>query len=244
VDSFRADAYALLQLKNYQNGKLVLAAWVKRGFTSLEDVAKWFYHGNLEEAKASLERTRDAMAGILELENLPDLDQEGEKASFEMAEAGPMAGEIQTLWAIADLEDESLAPQILPLWMKVHLDRVIMVWLREKQVWDDRFQQRLENFGKDKLGPKMQVAFERWFACNTRTVVFDRHGKTTVSDFRSRAKSWLQKRCFLVTLVLSERADDLRISAGDGQQWKLKLLQGVQAGHEVPAAIDHWVGRG
>eukprot|EP00435_Cladocopium_sp_Y103_P008680 s4608_g2.t1 len=88
----------------------------------------------------------------------------------------------------------------------------------------------------------MQSAFEKWNACNTRTVVFDKENRTTVNDFRSRSQSWLRDRCFLVTVTLSENAQDLRISAGNWQEWRLKLLQGVHAGDEVPASMDHWVG--
>eukprot|EP00435_Cladocopium_sp_Y103_P052463 s1070_g16.t1 len=244
VESFRADAFALQQLKCYQDGKLVLAAWVKRGFTSIEDVAKWFHDGDVEQAKASLEQTRGAMASILELDEVPEIDDHQERAALDRAQAGPMAGEMQTWWAIADLRDESLSPQVLPSWMKVHLDRVVLVWLREKNIWDGRFEKRMEVYGKNTLGPKMQSAFEKWNACNTRTIVFDKESRTTVNDFRSRSQNWLRKRCFLVTLTLSENAQDLRISAGNGQEWRLKLLQGAHAGDEVPAAMDHWVGRG
>ena len=241
IDSFKADAFALLQLKHYHNGKLVLAAWVKRGFTGLPDVANWFYEGNLDEAKAALERTQHTMSGLLELEDIPEIDASRERSAVALAEEGPMAGEMQSWWAVADLEDDSLAPQVLPGWMKAHIDRVVLVWLREKNVWDERFRKRNEA-GKQDLGPKMQSAFVKWRDCNTRTIVFDKQTQSAVADFKSKSQKWLRSRCFLVTIHMAAEADSLRISAGDGKEWRLKLLQGVHAGDELPAGFEMWAG--
>ena len=242
-DSFRADAFALQQLQTYQSGKLVLSAWVKRGFTSLSDVGQWFYNGNEQEAKAALERTRAAMASILELEDVPDI--ECKEASLAVAKAleAPMAGEKEIFWALTNENaEEEDVPQALPSWMKPHIDRSILVWLREKQVWANRFCKRLQMEGKEDLGPKMQVAYEQWLSNPTRTLVLDKASHSSVTDFRSRGQSWLKRRCILITIHMNEEPEKLGIHAGKGKIFRLKLLQGVRSSDELPEAMDQWVG--
>lgn len=47
-DSIRADAWALRALGQFESGKLVWIAWVRRGYAAREEIAKWRFAGECE----------------------------------------------------------------------------------------------------------------------------------------------------------------------------------------------------
>ena len=71
-ESIHGDAWSLKTLKEFAGGKLVMHAWLSRGFVSLENLTKWRFDNNHETAKTALESVKNCMSTLLSLETLPE----------------------------------------------------------------------------------------------------------------------------------------------------------------------------
>ena len=173
------------QLASYQQGKLILWAWVSRGLTSFEQVADWYHAGNLELAKDFMKRTKGMMAGLCHLEEAPTVDTDKGKELAAAASSATLNGESHTWWEIFDLESEDPTPIPLPSWFQLPLDHVILTWWRELETWARRTKERLAA-GKGELPPKMLTTYNNWLGAPTRTLVLDKRRQQTqvISGFR------------------------------------------------------------
>eukprot|EP00435_Cladocopium_sp_Y103_P064784 s286_g26.t1 len=237
--SLKADAWALQQLARYQNGKLVVFAWVSRGLTRLEDIAEWHFAGNIENAKVFLERTRLAMASLLEIDDLHEPEQDPEtRALVKESETSLLEDEFVCQWAIQGDVEGSL-PIPLPAWFKPSIDRTILVWRKEATVWEERLSKRML-FGRDGYTPKQQEEFDEWKKTAHRRIILDKKRKCQVMNIQKQNVAHLRKDCIVLQIQLANEASDLKIRSGNGTYYQLKLLEVKIPATELPPEIDHF----
>lgn len=240
--SLRCDAWALRNLKSYQNGKLITWAWISRGFTSLQQLADWNHNGYLEAAEEHMSRTKDGMESLynivkLDEDRVDDSNEEGNGEAQPIADI-PLAGETVTYWAISDPNVANFNPIPLPKWFQFPIDSICLTWKRENELWQSRIKKRHEQ-GKDSLAPKSQKLYETWLKTQERVLVLDKKKQAVVKNPGSKAEATLRRTCLLLVVHPSCEPDDLWI-----KKWLLKLLQGQKVDDvAVPKEVDHFEGR-
>ena len=237
--SIKADCWALRQLAGYKGGKLIMYAWVSRGLSQLEDVAKWHFEGNIQNAQASLERSRLSMANILELPYLDEPEQDPEKhALVQESETTLLDEEFVTQWAIQD-DVEGSSPIPLPAWFKPSIDRTILVWRKEAAVWEERLAKR-QLLGRNNYTPKQQEEFDEWKKTGHRRIILDKKRKCQVMRLQEHKMAHLRSNCVVLQIQLANEASALKIRSGNGTYYQLKLLEVKVPATEMPPEIDHF----
>ena len=161
--SIRSDAFALKSLRDYQDGKLVLHAWLSRGLVAASDIAKWKFQGDESKVADLMQKTPNAMKDLLSLEEFPSVgDDEQNKKLMTMAEQEPLPGESMCHWCVLDLGSSSsdVKPAPLPDWFKIPLDRTIAIWNEEKAEWDRKKKTRFEMKGTYELTKKTEEKYQ------------------------------------------------------------------------------------
>lgn len=237
-----ADAWALQQIGNYKNGKILLWSWISRGLISMEQLASWHFNQNLEEAQQFLESASGELRKLADLDELPEPHEPGDASGVAKAETTVMSGEVTSLWSITDPENPQAAPIVLPQWFVGPIDKAILIWKQESAIWKQRKEKRLEQ-GHDQLTPKMQEAYEQWMSDTARSIILNKKTKTQVKNFTSKSRHQLKKTCLLLVIQMADKAENLMISAGAGKIWRLALIQGqLPPTDAVPAEVDHFSG--
>lgn len=219
-------------------------SWVSRGLVSIEQIATWHFDSDIEAADQALSATPGAMAKLCAVDEVPKIDDTNERAEVQNAQNALLDGEQQSVWAIMDAEDSEAEPVTLPLWFTQPIQKTILVWKKEAEVWNERISKRMEE-GKNGLTPKMQSAYDEWNSTNERTIVLDKTRQALVVNLAKKKLSKLRKDCIMLVIHMSRIADDLRIRAGSGKLWKLQLLRGtatVPISDAVPADLDRFEG--
>ena len=150
-------------LRDYQDGKLVLHAWLTRGLVTAADIARWRYDGDESQVADLMRKTPNAMSQLLSLENLPAVgDDEKNKELMKLAEQGPLPGESCSRWCVLALDSSSSDATYTPLpdWMKIPLDRTVAIWNREKQDWDNKKALRLKTKGTEELSKSSEQKYQ------------------------------------------------------------------------------------
>ena len=98
----RADCFALTQIQKYQDGKLLLWAWVSRGLVTMEQLAELRFAGDVEQAKSFFKATPGELAKIWRLDDLPELDIAEREAAVEEASRTALSGEVNRSWIVQD----------------------------------------------------------------------------------------------------------------------------------------------
>lgn len=216
--SLRADAWALRALQTYQNGKVLLWAWISRGLTSPQYVAEWYCNGSLEEAKELMSRTAGQMSKLYQLDEIPDLAVPDQEALVDASSSVRLPGEKCQCWCIATDETE-LTP--LPLWMRPSIDKMVLGFRREYVQWTDCIEKRK---GKS-LIPAQQKRYDIWLETHVRQLVLDHKRKCQVLQPGEKDIKKLKKNCVAFKVHLSVNPHDLRIEAGNGDVYNLKLME-------------------
>ena len=166
--SIRSDAFALKALRDYQDGKLILHAWLTRGLVSAADIAQWRFDGDESRVADLMKSTPHAMNRLLAMESLPEVgDDEENKELMKVAQKGPLPGESCSHWCVLTLDASSsdAKPSPLPDWMKIPLDRTIAIWTRERQEWDEKKAFRLKTKGTEKLSKANEEKYQAGTLC-------------------------------------------------------------------------------
>ena len=208
-DSIRSDAWALLKLGNYEQGKLLIQAWVSR-------MRPWyrleaFADDDIGTGECPVRRI-DALA----------------------AESNVLAGECVTAWAILNGDSP---PIPLPQWMKNPITRTISLWQKEGDRWQAKLKNR-RDMGKNWLPPKQQQEYEKWQETTIRRIVLNKKRESQVMSWHASHLKKTKADCILLEIKVSDQPQDLKIRSGEGDWYKLALLQGLAATSEVPAALD------
>lgn len=161
-DSLRADAWALRSLQQYCGGNVLLWAWLSRGLTSIDNIAKLYYNIAVDEAKQALEQTPGKMKHLYQLDDIPDLDLKKETALAETAASCTLQGERATCWCIQKTADDGMVP--LPQWFRTPIDNEVLTWKRDLEVWD----QQIEKRGDKGLTKSQQEKYDKFKEGNAR----------------------------------------------------------------------------
>ncbi|CAE7274060.1 unnamed protein product [Symbiodinium sp. CCMP2592] len=240
-NSLRADAFALQQIQNYRSGKILAWAWVSRGLVTKQQFADARFGGNLEKAQNAIKSAPGELSEIINMELTKEISLEKESQAIQ--EAGePLPGEVSSVWCIQLNADSEVIP--LPSWFRVPLQHVLCGWMEQAMQWDKKLEQRRQA-GRD-LTAQQQLKYDAWVGQTQRPLVFNKRTGRLVANPGKETLSRLKKECLLVILHLSRHAEELRLTAGNGQLYKLKLLEipasKVSSTSVVPEQVDHFSG--
>ena len=238
-ESIHGDAWSLKTLKEFAGGKLVMHAWLSRGFVSLENLTKWRFDNNHETAKTALESVKNCMSTLLSLETLPETKYDDVVNAADAAQNSVLEGEGVSRWCITKLDGGSgSSPIPLPDFFKVPLDRTICIWKRELDEWTLKQRKQIDKKGTDQLPPKSHEKYEKWLKDNKRRIIINKERKMQVLNFQAKSLTTLTKKCLILELHLNEDSSLWRLRAGNGELFKLSLLQGIQASTDIPKELD------
>jgi len=158
--SLKADAYALHSIATYQHGKILMWAWLSRGYVTQQQLADWHFKGSTADLSQAMVKIKGAMKFLLHLDTLPEIDHEQYKGPW-LAAATPQAGEVKHAWMLElPNAENALVERPLPQWFNLGVDTAISTWVAQRQKWDIEIQTRA---GKGKeLTPKMQKLYDAW----------------------------------------------------------------------------------
>ena len=239
--SIYSDAYALKALKHYQNGKLVTFAWLSRGLVSLEDIATWRFEGDKSAAEELLKQTPGCMQKLLALDSLPEVADEDEKQLVQVAKQSRLKGETISCWSVLDQDasgsDEK--PKALPEWFQLPIDKTIAIWQREQEEWNKKRNKRFNAKGTYELPKATEAKYQAWLlhACSRR-IVLNKVRKAQVVNFQNKSMRKMSKDCILLRLQFGDDASSLRLHAGNGKEYQLMLMQGLQPTNDIPLGFD------
>ena len=242
-DSLRADAWAMKSLRDYANGRLIMHAWVSRGLVSVEQLAEWKFGGSIDDLREGMKRTIDGMRNLLRMDSIAEGSATGEdperKALVEAAESVILPGEKKIVWAICDPGATESPPATLPLpeWFKNPITRTIANWQKEAHMWQTKISNRYERYQKE-LPPKQKADYEKWSAATTRRLVLNKQRKAQVMNVQSSNLKQIKSNCILLEIKMSHVAEELLIRSGEGDWFRLVMLEGVAPATDVPAALD------
>ena len=185
--SLRCDAWALEQLRRYENGKLIMRSGISRGHVTLEEMTAWHFNNDIKEAEAAMSRLKKGMAQLYSIDSDIIHDHRQQKGS-EVHDAdadAPLEGETATFWAIQAPNNEKADPVPLPSWFQLPIDNLILTWKKENEIWNKRFEKRLEQ-GKAQLAPKQKAAHEAWKKTQERILVLDKKKEAIVKKSREK----------------------------------------------------------
>eukprot|EP00438_Fugacium_kawagutii_P013459 Skav231263 [mRNA] locus=scaffold2436:74586:81781:+ [translate_table: standard] len=187
--------------------------------------------GNVEAVHMHLKRDRDSMSGLLSLTTIPEMGcEDKEVEDLDDLRTRPLEGEERMIWAIQPMESDEEPPprQPLPRWIASPLERAIVRWVEEHQVWMDKIDERhLE--GKA-LTPSAQKQFDNWQK-NSRevTMLFNKRTQSLSPAPRKNANiNRLKEELFALTVHLSMDASQLLVQAGLGECKRLVALKGQE----------------
>ena len=241
--SLMADAWSLQKISEYKGGKILIWSWVSRGLVTRDQVAGWLFDGQVNKVDEILESTPGELAKLCEYDEIPEVDDAAEKSQVVLAQPSRLEGEVTSLWAIRDPDVPDSPPIFLPEWFTQPIDKTILLWKQEAAVWEQRLQERRE-CGFDDFAPKMKAGFEQWLGDATRKIVLNKKTKTQVKRFADKTQKQLRKTCLMLEIHMSEKPENLGITAGAGKLWRLCLVQGMLPPSEaVPSEVDHFEGR-
>ena len=103
---------------------LIIKAWIKCGYTTVEEAAQRYTDGDEKEYNKLAMRSKDGMAKLLCLMEVPKIEEASD--DFQNTLDQPHHGEKHRAWAITAEGDP---PIYLPRWMKPAIDKRISKYI-------------------------------------------------------------------------------------------------------------------
>lgn len=227
----------------------MIHAWLSRGMVDCESIAKWHFDGDLSQVADMMKRKKFGMQELLDLQSISENDdvheeQASRKQDHERAGEALMAGEASSSWCILPLDATAdTKPIPLPEWWRIPVDRTIAIWVRERDAWEEKRNKRLQEKGDYKLTPAAEKKYQTWLShANSRRIILNKKRQTQVVRIENKSLRSISKNCIVTRLLLSNDASSLALQAGNGENFKLCLLQGIEPGDAVPDELDHLAG--
>jgi len=193
--SLESDAYALQCLRAYENGKIVHWAWSSRGYSTLDDIARWLFHGStvLAEEFMAPSKKNHLIDQFGKLEKPPALTILGEDDGRDLPSnpSNLLIGEKVHIWFV-DCGIDGMMP--LPHWCSLHIECGISVWKNELRSW----QQKIRAKAPKPLPPAQKKQFDLWVENSTRRIVLDQQTKMQIKNPAACSKSRLVKHGILL----------------------------------------------
>lgn len=188
--SLESDAYALQCIRNYEKAKLVLWSWCSRGFSTVEDVARWHFNGNVALATRFMAPSPPGeLAKYAQLESWPVLTILGDdhaNEDIQVPNTTFLNGEKLHIWFVDCGMDGMVA---LPHWCSLPIECQIALWRSEHQAWSKKIAARAPKA----LPPSQQKQYDIWLENCTRKIVLDQQTKSVIKNPASCSKARLTK---------------------------------------------------
>ena len=228
--SLMADVWALQNIAQYQNGKILDWAWVSRGLITEQQVADWKFGGDLKAARDHFKQTPGELAKLWQLDNIPDINLEQQNEVADQASVKALPGERRRLYMLNDTP--------LPLWMRAPLDSAILQWKQQNEQWQEKMVRR-----EGKPLPKAQKAkYDEFMADHRRHLVLDVKKEVAVVNVGSRTLASLKKDCILLTIAMSQEADQLKMYTKT-KEYSLRCVEvDIGTNPTMPANVDFFQG--
>eukprot|EP00435_Cladocopium_sp_Y103_P048767 s531_g14.t1 len=181
--------------------------------------------GNEDGVTEVLQRSRNSMRDVLDLDELPALDTEDDAA-----------GEKSYVWVLQK-DDDVGSRMPLPPWIGQILEMRICRFVSEYQTWNRVIAQRHAKH-KD-LTPAQQLKYNSFQADCVQKMVFNKKKKSYIHDSASLKKN--ASDCIALKLYLSDDPVQLGIESATGEQFRLVWLkqEGASSSSPVPEVLNH-----
>ena len=104
--------------------------------------------------------------------------------------------------------------------------------------WTLKQRKQIDKKGTAQLPPKSHEKYEKWLKDNKRRIIINKERKMQVLNFQAKSLTTLTKKCLILELHLNEDSSLWRLRAGNGELFKLSLLQGIQGSTDIPKELD------
>ena len=243
-NAIRDDCWAVNVVRNYKQGKLIMWAWLSRGLVTVELLAKWHFHGAIEEVWSHMERVRGDLTKLMTMTDGPDAEASACKRKWLNAEGDPDQG-ARKIW-VYDVDEE--CPKQLPQWWSLDIEIELRSWCSERDAWDDALAARQKQ-GKEKLAPSKDTEYSRWLITKQiRRLVFDIRSRTLIKNPAKMRTSTLRKHGIAVYLKVENDAVWFQTLACSWKEIRCKLVpccattdaipEELQQPHDAPGAED------
>eukprot|EP00438_Fugacium_kawagutii_P013863 Skav228403 [mRNA] locus=scaffold3824:14733:31266:- [translate_table: standard] len=168
-----------------------------------------------DEAKAieAMQRTRGSMREVLELAEIPEIDEDDPELDHMHEE--------KKHWALQPIEaDPGESYLFLPAWMSRELEMKICVYVDEHAGWKEKIEKRAA-LGKD-LTSTQQTRYDEWLCRCEPRLVFSKTRRCLVRDAKQ-----VKADCVAIKLCLSEDPEKLQVVTTSGDVYRLVLLTTV-----------------
>lgn len=159
------------------------------------------------------------------------------KTSAEDAEAleanrkTPMPNERQLRWAV-QFGDEESSRRPLPDWVSRPFERRISEWSAERAKWTAKINERAAQ--GNALTPANERKYQQWVESRSRCqLLFSKKNAKVIHKLKNNAElKSMSADLVSVEVIMAEKAEDLKIKVGNGEEQRLVLLRGE------PVAVD------
>ena len=214
-----------------------------------DSIARWHFNGDMAQAEELMKRKKFGMQELLDLKSFSEYDdihqeQERWKQDHQRADEALLAGEASSSWCILPLDAPADAKPIpLPQWWKIPVDRTIAIWVRERDAWEHKRMKQFQKKGEYTLTPAAEKKYQTWLAhASSRRIILNKQRQSQVVRVDNKSLRSISKHCIIIRVLLSSDAGSLRVHAGNGEEFKLCLIQGIEPSDDVPDELDHLAG--
>lgn len=172
------------------------------------------------------------MQSLLQLSELPEMKTSAEDAeTLDAKRKTPMPNERQLSWAV-QVGDEESSRRPLPDWVSRPFERRISEWTTERKKWTAKIDERAAQ--GHALTPANERKYQQFLESKSRCqLLFSKKNAKVVHKLKNNAElKRMSGDLVSVEVIMAERAEDLRIKVGNGEEQRLVLLRGE------PVAVD------
>ena len=85
----------------------------------------------------------------------------------------------------------------------------------------------------------IESLFQAWkLNASTRRIVLNKERQSHVMNLHKKSATYIKQKCIVLKLEMNEDPSLLKLRAGNGQVFRLALLQGLQPCKEIPKELD------
>ncbi len=180
--SLRGKIWAMQQLQEQGNGRIIRWAWIATGHATYEQMAAW-NNLTVAELQMQMRKTRGLFSDCLNLASIPELAP----APFEWIPR-PLVGESCRMWVVGVEEDGVLAWKGLPQRMNLGIERVLTLRTNQGVAWEEARAKRPSGT----FSPKQQLRYDAWLARNVEVWVFNILAEMEVANLKKCTKGICQ----------------------------------------------------
>lgn len=171
-----------------------------------------------------MRRDQGCMAKILQLTEVPSLEEDQEQSDLKDAmRTVALAGETRRIWAIEQGGPATRRP--LPAWVSFPIEKAVVHWSEEHHKWDGLIQSRADKGLK--LTQNQEKKYQEWKKNSGETMLlYNAVTQTHVTKLRSNADlKNVQKNFFSLRVQMNIDPNKMTVTAGHGKACQLVLVE-------------------